>query len=226
MSAACPIPGRVLFLPEINVLAVGDSALYSATPIRRRAEVAIFAAHEGVIVFTAGDLRTVKARTDLEGLCRWDGQHCVAKLGFELVEYRLAKPGGNVANDASDDSPDRVLGILGSNDALRGHNYPERIRLESRTAHLGHTFRCLDMGTTSGESVHLLPRHGGEQCAELRRERIIDLVIVLVLAFGGGGRHVGRRQANLSDRRDECDNLDTVSFFEVLLGDSPSGDAT
>jgi hypothetical protein len=76
-------------------------------------------------VFTPGHFRSVEARSDLEGLCRWDGQHGVAKLGFELVKYRLAKPGGNVANDASYDSSDRVLGILGSNDALRSHNYPE-----------------------------------------------------------------------------------------------------
>ena len=48
----------------------------------------------------------MKARADLEGLCGWDGQHCMAKLGFELVKNGFAKPGGNVANDAGDRSAD------------------------------------------------------------------------------------------------------------------------
>ena len=48
----------------------------------------------------------MKARANLEGLCGWDGQHGMAKLGFELVKNGLAKPGGNVANDASDRSAD------------------------------------------------------------------------------------------------------------------------
>jgi hypothetical protein len=55
---------------------------------------------------TSGYLRPMKARADLEGLGGWDGQHGVAKLGFELVKNGFAKPGGNVAKDASDRSAD------------------------------------------------------------------------------------------------------------------------
>ena len=107
------------FLPEINILPIRDSTLYSATPIRRRSEVAIFATYEGVIVLTPRNFRSAKARANLESLCGRDGQHCVAKLGFELVKNGLAKPGGNVANDASNRSTDRILGFLGTDNALK-----------------------------------------------------------------------------------------------------------
>jgi len=94
------------FSPEIDVFAICDSALYSATPVSCCPEVAIIEANKGIIVLTPGHFCPLKARADLEGLGGWDGQHCVAKFGFELVKNRFAKPGGNVANDASDRSAD------------------------------------------------------------------------------------------------------------------------
>ena len=80
--------------------------MYSATPISCCAELAIIEADEGIVVPTPRHLRPMKARADLEGLGGWDGQHRMAKLGFELVKNGFAKPGGNVANDASDRSAD------------------------------------------------------------------------------------------------------------------------
>ena len=143
------------FLPEINVLSIRDSTLYTATPIGRRSEVAIFATYKEVIVLTTRNFCSAKTRANLESLCGWDGQHCVAKLGFELVKNRLAKPGGNVANDASDRSTDRILGLLGTDNALESRLQTECLR--NRMAYLCHTFRCLEMGTTGWKFVYLLP---------------------------------------------------------------------
>ena len=109
-----------LFLPKVDVFAIRDSTLYSAAPISCCAEVSIIEADKGIVVPTPRHLRPVKTRANLEGLCGWDGQHRVAKLGFELVENRFAKPGGNFANDASNRSTDRVVRFLGSDDALSG----------------------------------------------------------------------------------------------------------
>jgi hypothetical protein len=105
MSDAGPYNG-FSFLPEVDVFAISDSTLYSATPISCCAEVAIIEADKGIIMPTPWHLSPMKARANLEGLCGWDGQHRMAKLGFELVKNGLAKPGGNVANDASDRSAD------------------------------------------------------------------------------------------------------------------------
>lgn len=80
--------------------------MYSATPVSRRAEVAIFTADKAIVVPTPGNLRSREARADLEGLGGRDRHHCMSKLGFELVKNGFAKPGGNVANDASDRSTD------------------------------------------------------------------------------------------------------------------------
>ena len=106
MSDAGPSTNGFSFLPKVDVFAIGDSTLYSPTPISCRAELSIIEANKAIIVPTSGYRRPVKARANLEGLGGWDGQHCMAKLGFDLVKNGFAKPGGNVANDASDRSAD------------------------------------------------------------------------------------------------------------------------
>ncbi len=92
--------------------------MYSATPVGRSAEVAVLAADKEIIVLAPRYLRSMKARADLEGLGGWDGQHCMAELGFELVKNGFAKPGGSVANDTSDRSANRIISFLGSDNAL------------------------------------------------------------------------------------------------------------
>ena len=109
---------EIHYLPEVDVLAIRYPTLHPTTPIGCRTEVTILLAYEGVIVFAPGDLRPTEARANFESLRRRDGEHCVSELGFELVKYGFAKPGGNVANDAGDRTTYRVLGIFGSDDAL------------------------------------------------------------------------------------------------------------
>lgn len=61
-----------VYLPEVDIFAISYSTLNSAAPVGCRAEVAILAAYEGVVVLTPRDLRPTEARTDFEGLRGWD----------------------------------------------------------------------------------------------------------------------------------------------------------
>jgi hypothetical protein len=79
---------------------------------------------------------------------------------------------------------------------------------------------------TSRVFVYLLTCHGRQQVAKLRRERILDLVIIFVRLCGGGGmggQYDGRGQADLSHRGDKGDDLDVMSLFEILLSYGAGG---
>lgn len=123
------------YLPEVDVLAIGYPTLHPTAPIGCRTEITVLLADEGVIVLAPRDLRPTEARTNFESLGRWDGEHCVTELGFELVKHGFAKASRDIANDASDHPTYRVLGIFGPDDALmcvttkgRSHNVTRKVR--------------------------------------------------------------------------------------------------
>lgn len=104
--------------PEVDVLAVGDTALDASAPVGAGAEGAIGTADEGVVVLAAGHLGTTEAGADLECLGGRDREHGVSEFRLELVEHWLSKPRGYTSNHASHGPTDRVEGFLGTNNTL------------------------------------------------------------------------------------------------------------
>jgi hypothetical protein len=65
-----------------------------------------------------GNLAALEARADFEALGGRDREHGVRELSLELVEDGLTEAGGDIADDTDDGAADRVLSLLGANDAL------------------------------------------------------------------------------------------------------------
>ena len=101
-------------------MAVGDTALDAATPVRARSKGTVRVFDEGIIVLATRDLRAAETRADLETLGGGNRHHGVAELRLELVEYRLAKSGGDAADDTGDGTTNGVQSLLGADDALKG----------------------------------------------------------------------------------------------------------
>ena len=83
------------------------------------------------------------------------------------------------------------------------------------------------MGAPSRVLVHLFPGNRGEQSPELGRQGVLSLVLVLApfqVRQGRRGEIVWKM--DLPNRRDECDDFDPVSLFEVAFGDRTSSHST
>ena len=65
----------------------------------------------GIVVNGAGHFAAAEARADFEPFRRGDAKHGVRQCGFELVEDRLAKPDGCVADYARDRAADAVFRV-------------------------------------------------------------------------------------------------------------------
>lgn len=112
--------------PEINVRAVGDTALDATRiiglgrqPRSHRAVLLLAeAGHggfdcgrggEGIIVDGARDGTATEAAAYVEAFGCGDREHCVCEHGFQLVEDGFAQPDGAVADDAGDGAADAVF---------------------------------------------------------------------------------------------------------------------
>lgn len=104
--------------PEIDILSVRDPALHPSTPIRRRPQFAIRLANKCVVVPGPRDLSPAEARPNLESFRGRDREHCVCELGFETVKDGLSEPRGDVADDAGDRTPNRVVCFFCADDSL------------------------------------------------------------------------------------------------------------
>lgn len=104
--------------PEVDVLSVGDTTLDSSRPVGGGAETSTLTLDEGVVVARPGNLAALEARADFEALGGGDGEHGVRELSLELVEDGLTESSGDIADDADDGTADRVLSLLGADDAL------------------------------------------------------------------------------------------------------------
>ena len=74
----------------------------------RGARPPVGAGYERVVVLPAGQPRAGEADADLEALAGGQRHHRLGQVGLELVEHRLAEPGGHAADDALDDAAERV----------------------------------------------------------------------------------------------------------------------
>ena len=102
------------------------------------ADVAVGTGDERVVVLEAGETRAGEAAADLEALRRGQREHALREVGVEAVEDRLAETGRDVADDAFDDTAERVAvaaGLLDRGDhalGLGGRRAPRRRALDGR----------------------------------------------------------------------------------------------
>ena len=104
--------------PKVDVLSVGDTALDATTPVRVGGEGAVLCLDEPVVVFATGDFGSTETRADLERFGGRYREHGVSQFGFKLVEAGFSETGGDVPDDASDGSANRILLLLGADDPL------------------------------------------------------------------------------------------------------------
>ena len=93
--------------------------------------------------------------------------------------------------------------------------------LSQRTAYLGHSLRCRWVRTSRGILVDLFSSDRLEKCKKFFRKCILNLIIRVV-----EGRWDSRREVDLANRRDECDDFDSIRLFEVLFSDGASRNTT
>ena len=89
---------------------VGNAAVDAAVVIGRGADTALFAA-EGVVGFTATQVRKSKSKAELYA---FDGRHAeeqMAQHAFDRVEEWLADPGGQAADGSLEDAADAVSAL-------------------------------------------------------------------------------------------------------------------
>lgn len=216
--------GRLEADAEVDVLPVRDPALHAPAPVRGRAEGAVRAAHERVVVLRAGHLRPAEAGADLERLRRGDGEHRVPELRLELVEDGLAEPCGDAADDAGDGPADRVVCLLCADDALQQDVLARANEGEVEAhAYLDHALRRLGVRTARRLCVNGLARHRLEELDELGAERVLDGVVVVHRDLRRG--RDGGGELHLPYGGHERHDLDAVRQLQVLLRDRARGDA-
>src|SRR6266404_5548492 len=93
--------------PEINLFAIGNSALNPAGEIRRRAD-AILAFFKSIVVFGPPHPDRSKSRADFESFGCWQTQHPFGEISFQFIENWLAQTNGNVSRHAFNRSTEGI----------------------------------------------------------------------------------------------------------------------
>ena len=62
-------------IPEVDVLAIGDTTLSTSAPVGLGPQGAIGLSDKRIIVSTTWDLRTLESTPNFKGLCSWNREH-------------------------------------------------------------------------------------------------------------------------------------------------------
>jgi len=127
-SRGSVVPGSFLWLrdgcwgfetdPEVDVLAVGDTALDTSAPVCVGGERSVLSLDKPIVVFAARDFGSTETRADLKRFGGGYRQHGMSQFGFKLVKTWFPKTRGYVPDDATDGAANRVLSLFCADNPL------------------------------------------------------------------------------------------------------------
>lgn len=77
-------------IPEVNVFAIGDTALNTSAPVCHGAKTSIGIGNELIIVLASWHFSSSETRANLKRFGGGDRKHPMGERGFEFVEDRLS----------------------------------------------------------------------------------------------------------------------------------------
>lgn len=177
-------------LPEVDILAIGDTSLNTTTPVGHGSQppsprLLIDALHERIVVKTTRESGSTKTRADFERLSRGNRKHGVGKDSFELVETGLTQTKGASTDNTGDGTTQGIILGLGSSDSLL------------------HLFASLLVRASGDLLVNFLPSNSLHKVH-------VGFAQNLIL-------FVGERQSGLADTGNKGNNLDAKSLLQVFL---------